>query len=271
MSSSTDLGDAPDVRPARASGTQAVERALFLLRRVAEGPGEVSLAELGAASGLNRTTVWRLACALEEAGFIERDPVTKDYRLGVAATLLSARTTGQDEALIRLARPEMLELCELTAESVLLAVPRHGAAMVIAQLDSPQVVRLKPYLGSLDPLHCSSTGKVLLAAMDAGQADAVLKSELSAAGRPVSDAEAYHRELDEVRKRGYAIVVDELAEGECGISAGIEADGRVVAMLNVSGPSFRFTREAMTELAPELLARAGRIAMKISGYQADAP
>jgi len=249
------------------SGRQAVDRTLLLLRCVGEASGGISLSELCQMANLNRTTVWRLASALEDHGFIERDPATKRYRLGLAATALSARALANDESLVAICRPDMVQLLHRTSESVLLAVPRHGGSMTVAQLDSPHAVRLKPYLRSVDPLHCSSTGKVLLSAMPDDEVSAVLGAALERrTAETVTDPAAIRAELAMTRSRGFAMVCAELADNENGISTGIYQQERVVAVLNVSGPSFRFTKDVMLQLAPELTERAAALSMRLSNF-----
>lgn len=251
-----------DAKPA--TGTQAVDRALRLLRHIAQGPGEVSLAELCDTSGLNRTTVWRLLGCLENNGFVERDEETKGYRLGLAAAQMCTRTASADDALIRACLPQMRELHDLTAESVILAVPRYGGAMTVAQLDSPQVVKLKSYIGQVDPLHASSTGKVLLAALADDQVEEVLAGVLDArTERTITSAAALRKEIDLVRKQGYALVHDELASNESGIATAIWHQGRVLAALNVSGPAFRFTEQVMLNLVEVLIDKAAIISRRL--------
>jgi DNA-binding IclR family transcriptional regulator len=49
-------------------------------------------------------------------------------------------------------------------------------------------------------------------------------------------------ELENVRKKGFAIIIDELEEGLVAVAAPIrEDDGRVVGAVSISGPSARLT------------------------------
>jgi DNA-binding IclR family transcriptional regulator len=61
-------------------GTQAVQRAMSLLKAVAAGGPEPRLTELAREVGLNKTTTFRLLSALESAQMIERTPANA-YRL----------------------------------------------------------------------------------------------------------------------------------------------------------------------------------------------
>ena len=70
---------------------QAVDRALALLKLIAEQSEPVPLSHLCEATGLNRTTVWRLLCTLEDNGFVEKNAAAPDYELGIAALNLFQR------------------------------------------------------------------------------------------------------------------------------------------------------------------------------------
>jgi len=58
------------------------------------------------------------------------------------------------------------------------------------------------------------------------------------------------RELEAVRKRGYAISEGEFERGLVGLAAPVREDGMCVAALCISGPEYRLDREAAGALAP---------------------
>ncbi len=67
------------------------------------------------------------------------------------------------------------------------------------------------------------------------------------------------RELDAVRKRGYAISEGEFERGLVGLAAPVREDGTCVAALCISGPEYRLDREAAGALAPLCIAYAGEL------------
>src|SRR5260370_35480078 len=72
-------------------GTQAVLRAVSVLKAVADHGPESRLSDLARQVGLNKTTVFRLLSALESAEMIERTPSGSAYRLGPALLRLSSQ------------------------------------------------------------------------------------------------------------------------------------------------------------------------------------
>jgi DNA-binding IclR family transcriptional regulator len=74
------------------------------------------------------------------------------------------------------------------------------------------------------------------------------------------------KNLAEARERGYAWTLEELEIGLHAMAAPIrDRDGRVIASISASGPSYRFTEERMHELAPVLLKGAEEISHRM-GY-----
>ena len=63
---------------------QSVDRAAALLKAVAASRDPLSVVELAAQCGLNRSTAWRLLATLDSQGLVERDPVTQRYSVGYA-------------------------------------------------------------------------------------------------------------------------------------------------------------------------------------------
>ena len=236
----------------KATGAQAVERAL-LLRLVGAQGGPISLQALCSRSGLNRTTAWRLLSTLEKHHFLDRNPSTKEYDLGFAATNLCITAQRRYAPLIRCAQGEMERLMEQTQESVLLSVLHMDGTVVIHQVDPPRSVRLRDYVDQEIPFLGTSNGKVALAYLSAQELDRFLRQPLApTTQRTVADPEALRREVEETRRRGYGIVEGEWSLEENAISAPIVVEGELVAFLGIGGPSARFTRAEMERAAPAL-------------------
>src|SRR2546430_15149012 len=94
---------------------QAVDRAAALLKAVARSRHPLTVGELAAATGLNRSTAWRLLATLDQHGLVERDPVTQRYSVGYAIVQLAA--AGDYDALVRRARPVLARLAADTGET----------------------------------------------------------------------------------------------------------------------------------------------------------
>ncbi|MCI2062210.1 MAG: IclR family transcriptional regulator [Eubacteriaceae bacterium] len=239
------------------NGVQSVERALTLLQIIAKATAPISISEICDISGLNRTTAWRLLLTLEKCDYVERDPVTKNYELSMAFTNVGLHLTEQYAPLIRIAHPSMARICDLTRESVLLAVPRFFGTLTIFQLDPPQSVRLKNYTNTESSLVHSSTGKIVLANLPENELEAIIKSYIHDDPEDVQfDIDAFKADIRRVRAKGYSFVFEEFDKSENAVSVPIYKGRNLSAILNVGGPSSRFTKDVMNNILPNLLEEA---------------
>ena len=256
-------------RKSEQSGVQAVDRALLLLKLVANQGRMVSVGALCEQTGLNRSTVWRLMTSLERNGFVEKDSDSKEYQLGVACIGLCTGSYRQYEPLIRLIRPFLEELWRESLETIVLSVPRFGGMLSIEQLDSPQAIRVRNYLDEVDPLHCSSNGKVLLSYLPDEELKVLLNHPLEKrTEKTVIDPRDLWEEIEFIRENQYCIVQGEYDENENGMSMPLLSNGAPVAVFNVCGPSFRLTRERMLFLLPKMRAVREKIESALAAVKA---
>jgi len=218
---------------------QSVNRALTALELVADA-GELGVSELGRQLGVHKATASRLAAVLAERGLLERDPVTERYRIGFGLVRLAgAAMSGLD--LVRLARPILETLAERAREASNLGVRSGDDVVYVDQIAGSRSIVTVSWVGRRTPLHCTSNGKVLLAWADEQDRERLLAAPLeSYTTHTVTDPDTLRRELESIRRRGYAQAVEELEEGLNAVAAPVrQADGRVIAALGVSGPPFR--------------------------------
>jgi DNA-binding IclR family transcriptional regulator len=218
---------------------QSVNRALTALELVADA-GELGVSELGRQLGVHKATASRLAAVLADRGLLERDSVTERYRIGFGLVRLAgAAMSGLD--LVRLARPIMETLAERAREASNLGVRSGDDVVYVDQIAGSRSIVTVSWVGRRTPLHCTSNGKVLLAWADEPDRERLLAGPLeSYTKHTVTDPDTLRRELESIRRRGYAQAVEELEEGLNAVAAPVrQADGRVIAALGVSGPAFR--------------------------------
>lgn len=235
---------------------QAVERACLLLGEVIRSPAPLSVGELARLTGLHQSTTSRLLVSLQRTGFVERDGTRGAVRL---SSDLVGRMLNRSmrQTLVEAARPLLAEIGRATTETVNLSVPTgDGLVDNIAQVDAPHLLGTTNWVGRFVPAHCSSAGKVFLAYGAAELPPGPLERFTAAT---ITDTAELERELDEVRRRRYAVMADELELGLRAVAAPVE-DGRghVIAALAVSGPSIRLPRRRLRECA-EILTRTAEV------------
>jgi len=245
------------------SRVQAVQRAVGLLKAIAEAPAPPTAPELAERCRLNRSTAWRILQTLEDEGLLDRDPQTKRYSAGYELTRLAASA---DESLLRAARPHLAELASHTGETVSLAVPRRRQLVYVEQIQAPHVMAAD-WLGRAVPLHATSTGKALLAWLPASELDELLSEPLASfTEATITDPARLGEELDEVRRLGYAVSRGELEPSLWGVSAAVLGRGRrPIAVVSVWGAERRVLDSGIDGLGDATAATAGTLATLVTG------
>jgi DNA-binding IclR family transcriptional regulator len=242
---------------------QAVDRAVVLLKAVANSTTPPTVLELAQATGLNRSTAWRLLRTLEYHGLLDRDAITQRYTMGYGAIPIAAAVT--DDALVRRARPLLEDLAMRVGESVTLAVAKRFNLVYVEQVDPPDVI-VPSWLNKPLPLHATSGGKIFLAWLRDDERAAILPRELQRyTDRTITDREELRRELETARQAGYALCVCEYEEFSSGASAAVLNSRQYpMAVINVWGPAPRNPASRLREIGRHAAATAQSVGALIT-------
>jgi DNA-binding IclR family transcriptional regulator len=243
---------------------QAVDRAATLLKAVADSREPLTVVELAAATGLNRSTAWRLLATLDRHGLVERDQVTQRYSVGYAVLQLAAG--GDYDSLVRRARPAVERLALETGETASLAVAKRFDLVYIDQVEAPHVMSPN-WLGRAAPLHATSSGKAFLAWLPQEERQALLTPARLKRYTPttITTRAELERELEAVRRDGYSICVGELEQTLYGVSAAVLNEReRPVAIVSVWGPEHRVSPERLPEIGAQAVRAAGEIKLLLN-------
>nr|HID13806.1 IclR family transcriptional regulator [Anaerolineae bacterium] len=233
------------------SRLQSVDRAITILKTLGDTTSDLGVTDLSQRLGLPKSTVHRLLTALERGGLVEQDPETGKYRLGVDLVRLAGVVLKRMD-LQQVAQPYLHSLAEACKETVNLSILTDDDKVInIASFPSPRLVLNVGWIGREMLPHSVSSGKALLAYLPEQRVERIL-----AAGLPrftkqtITDPIRLKEELAQIRRQGYAIAREELEEGLSAVAAPImNHEGHVVAVISVSGPSFRLAEERLVELA----------------------
>ena len=188
-------------------GVRAVERALNVLQAFATNPSRLSVTEIAAAAGLNKSTTHRLLKTLERADFVAQDPATKLYRLGLGISALGYLALDTLEV-AEVARPYIAALHRRCGETIHLGLFEESDIIYVGKVESPnRPVRLNSRIGKRAPLHCTGLGKAILASLDHERAMAAIGARglQRFTATTITSFEALQEEMALTRDRGYAI------------------------------------------------------------------
>ncbi len=231
------------------NGTQAIDRASALLIHILESSTPPLLSELSRTYEIPKSTTSRMLGALERQGLVRRDRAGAFIAGGVLTQF--ARSQNHDSVLVARMHSVLEKLALSTGETSNLAVASNGEMKLIDQVDSHYLLGATNWIGKTIPYHASALGKVLLAY---GAATIPLGKLEKLTSKTITSRSRLFVELESVRKKGYAIIIDELEEGLVAVAAPIrEEDGRVVGAISISGPSPRLTQRDLAKIGEVII------------------
>ncbi len=247
-------------------GTQAVRRALALLKALDDAQPERGLSDLSQVAGLNKTTTFRLLSALEQEGLVSKSANGESYRLGPFAFTLGARAM-RSNSLYTASRAELQSLAAQTGETATLEILAGTETLILDEVRGQFLIGAAPEIGTRWHAHTTSTGKAILAHLSPDALRAALPRKLAAVTKKsITDRGRLLAEFERIRKQGYAVAVEQVEPGFVALGAPIfDHTGSVVAAISLGGPKARFTRDRIAKLAPILKTSAARISQKL-GY-----
>ncbi len=226
------------------SSIQVIERMMSLLRALARHVTPVNLKQLATETRLHPSTAHRILSVMVDNRLVDRiEPGT--YRLGIRllelGSLVKSRISVRQEAL-----PHMQSLQQDLGETVNLSV-RHDDEVIYIErtTGNNSMMRVVQIIGARAPLHITAVGKIFLA--EDGPEKCAEYARRTGLPRftdnTLTDPESLAREIEKIRRQGYAFDDEEAEKGVSCIGAGIYNDeGRLVAGLSVSAPSNRLNR-----------------------------
>jgi DNA-binding IclR family transcriptional regulator len=259
-------------KPKRDYAIQTVTNALRVLDAF-RGEDEIGVAELSRRLGLHKNNVFRLLATLEEEGYVEQNPTSERYRLGLR-TLELGHAFARNHTLTIRVRPVLEMLCRATGETAHLGMLDSFEVVHVGGAAPERALVAAERMGSRLPVHCTALGKVLLgcAPEETRQAydRAVVAAEALSARteHTIVDPDKVFDEMRAAAGQGLAFDLEEYEGGLMCVAAPVYAStGLVVAALSVSAPRARCTEEHLKgRLAPKVASAAEELSREL-GHQ----
>jgi DNA-binding IclR family transcriptional regulator len=204
----------------------ALSKGLQLLQCFSANAPAWGVTELSLRLGLHKSRVHRILQTLVKARFLTQDPTSFRYQLGWELVHL-AQTADPHYPLRMAARPHLARLRDRTKGTVYLRVISGGSNLIIETVESCHPLRLVQPPGTRHPAHFGASGKVLLAFGPEDVRDAALTAAQLERFTPrtLVNRDAFLRELDRVRRRGYAYTNEEAVAGVRSVAAPVLSPG----------------------------------------------
>lgn len=243
-----------------------VSKAVRILKTFTFREPELGVNEISRRVGLHNSNVSRILATLEYEGLVERVPDSTNYRLGVGILMLASKTFAHMD-LRRAAGEVMQQLADESGETIALSVLQNDQVVALDVALSQYSVRDVSWIGKHHPVHCSSSGKILLAFASPHELDRIFSKPLvQHTEKTVVDPDVLRAELAEIRRFGLSKAYGEMEPGLNAMSAPVFGrQGNLVASLAISGPAYRLTADRLAALEPNIRDAARKISQRL-GY-----
>jgi IclR family acetate operon transcriptional repressor len=233
-------------------GLQSIERLTSLLDAVAAEPGP--LAVIAARAGLSEPTALRYLNSVIRNGWVERDPRSRHYRIGMRLFALGRSALGR-QGLMGLAGTAMAIIVDACEETTTLGVRTDDQLVIAHAVESRHAIRKGATIGETDAWHSTGLGKAILSTLTESEVRETLRRYdfQASTDRTLTSIKALLDDLTEVRRRGYAVDDEESVIGLRCVAVPVrDHSGSARYALSVSGPSDRVPASRFGELV-ELL------------------
>lgn len=245
-----------------------LRNACRVLDYLAQSDHSLSSSEIADHLGIPRSTTLRILFTLEAQHFIRKEG--KQIVLGSA--LIHLGNKAQKSLSIReLAEPLLDKLTSFTRETSQLAILSSNKSMILEVYDSPHPLSAHSRQGTTADLHCSATGKVLLAFLNREELGPMLDQidYQTRTSNTLSNKEDLLVELGSIRNRGYSIDEEEYHEGIRCIAAPVfDACGIAAYSIGITASTSRFTKSKIKPYANYVIRLANELTTSIGGQLA---
>ncbi len=228
-----------------------------------QGPSGVT--EIAEALAIHKSTVFRLLATLESRGMVEQDSERGRYRIGYTMVELAAGA-GKVNDLSALSHAICQELAAAVGDTVNVAIRDGDDVISIDQAIGASIMSID-WVGKRTPIHATSAGKLFMAHMTPGEIEEIFaKRPMKYTPHTIIDPVRLAAEFETIREQGYATTSEEHEIGLAALAAPIrDLNGRIIAAVTLSGPTFRINEETVPGLAEQLMRAAAKISWR-RGY-----
>lgn len=248
--------------PRKEDNIPATLRAVALLEAVVASERPAALAELTATVRLPKPTLYRMLVMLEAAGMVVREPGARRYAPGprLAAlgrnVMLNATLRSERHAILAQLVDEIGETCNLTMLD-------GDRVVYLDRVEASWPLRMNLTSGSRVPLHCSASGKLLLAFLPKASRDRLIRHMTLTPYTETTlvDQRRLTAELARIRSARHATDNEEFHAGLVCVAVPVmDARKRACAAVAVHAPVSRMPLARALEYLPQLRRAAAALA-----------
>jgi IclR family KDG regulon transcriptional repressor len=218
----------------------SVNNALRILHSFSIEEPEKKVTDLASSLGLTKSTVSRLMSTLASQGFVTKDRETQKYRLGLSILHLNSVITSNLE-INRESKLILQNLVNEVGETAHTAILEGSNVVYLNRVECNHPVQILSQVGRRNPLHCTSSGKVILAYQDEEFIEQYIEKGLPKYTlQTISDPIIFRETLKMIKGQGYATSIEEINVGVSSVAAPVrDFSGNSIYALSIVGPIYR--------------------------------
>lgn len=235
---------------------QTLEKALDIINLLSKSGSKqpLGISEISRSLGLGKSTVHRILDTLVAYKYIEKCPRSHGYRLGWGLFEIGNMVPLKHD-LYSFDYEILQDLCDEFCEAVNFGVRDGKDVVIVSKVDPETRLKVNRQIGTREPLHATSLGKVLISELKDEELEELLGKGNFEIYTPstINTLDSLKAELQKVREQGFAIDNEELFHGLVCIAMPIrDYNNKIVAAISVSGPSFRMNFNKLTNIKSKL-------------------
>jgi IclR family KDG regulon transcriptional repressor len=238
-----------------------------VLETLVDAEDGLTLTALARRTGIPLATCAAIVHTLEHRGYATRKVVGRSHfwrptlRLyGLAAALV------RKVDLSSLAQPELRLLADTLSMPAHVGVLDGASVVYVAKAATAGFIQFDTYPGKMAPFNLTALGKAIAAQLPEDELAPLLDQLVQGSGpkAAAATADAFRRQLEAVRERGFAVEDEEEQAGiSCVAAAFFAAEGRVAGSIGVTGFAGDLTGDRVTTFGDLVAEQAARISAKL--------
>ena len=243
---------------------RSIERASEILTLLKQRNG-ARLVELEDEVDLSKGTIHSYLATLEQCGLVAKRGMV--YHVGFGCLDLGGHVRDRSP-LYAAGREGADELAEKSGELVALVTNWHGRCLWLYRTTGDNAMAADTHLGVQLPMHCTASGKALLAELPDERVDGVIDAHGLAAWteNTITDRDGLFDHLDEIRDRRIAFDDEERIRGLRGIGVPIRSEGTLLGAIAMSGPVNRLQGDRFWDELPDQIMKIQRMIEANAAY-----
>ena len=240
-----------------AGSVVSVIKALNVLEAFTPAQSSLTLTQLSRELSMPKSTLLNIIKTLESKGYLHRDKNSKSYSLGYKVLELGYNMRSSI-SIIQYAIPFMENIQNKTGMTVYLTTHINGKVLYLDGVYSSRSYGKYSVIGKTLPMHCTGSGKVMLCYFSQEKVNAIIKRWGLEQVTPntIVNEEQLMKELEQIRKQGYAVDNEEETLGSRCVAVAIrDSGGEPVGAISISGSVHSLSEESI-DMHVKLVANA---------------